>query len=142
MAKPSRTPGVPVSLRSAEATTAAERRAYSPVKANNGVPTADTIGLHTQGRRWLHIIVELPDASTSLTWSLWLWDSVSELWCLDTRLGTAGVVAMTDADADNPQHNIVEINGVDKVYIQFAGMTGVFTAGVNVWLSSSNADGG
>lgn len=94
-------------------------------------------GFDTSGARYAHIIINLPDGSTSVEWSLYLYNDVSELWCLDTRLGTGGVVALADTDTDNPQCSIVEIVGVSKIAIVFDTMTGTFTSGIDAWLSAS-----
>lgn len=137
MAAQSRAPGVPVSLVQPSAENAADRRAIKSADAANGEPEGSTAGFFAQGRRWLHIVVSLPDAATSITWKLWTWDSVSELWTLDTRPGTGGTVALSDTDDDNPQRNLIEIDGVDRVYIELDDFVGVFTEGVDVWLSAN-----
>lgn len=137
----SKHPGVPVSLVQPGAATAAERKAVANLKAANGAPAADAAGFHTQGKRFLHIVVQLPDAGTSVEWSLWTWDAASGLWCLDTRPGTAGTVAL--AVADSPQRSIVEIDGLERVYLQFKTFAGAFTTGLNAWLATSGeVDGG
>ena len=130
--------GKAVSLVSPEAITAAKRRARAGIDVTGSPdidPTSSDPGYNTKSARWLQITVELPDATTTLDWELWLWDHVSAMWCLDTRLGTDGTVSITDADADNPQINLVEIPGVEKVFIKLDNGTGVFTNGANVWLA-------
>ena len=131
-------PGTAVSLVSPEATTAAKRRALKDVNVTGSpmaVPVAQP-GFNAKSARWLHVVINMPDATTTMDWSLYLWDALSGKWCLDTRLGTDGVVSMTDADADNPQLNIVEISGVQKVYVRLFNGTGTFTDGADVWLGS------
>lgn len=131
----SRQPGAPVSLVQPASTVLAKRRALKSVKADNGAPTTANQGFFTQNKRWLHIVISMPDAATTMDWKLWTWDAVSEKWCLDTRLGTSGVVSMVAADS--PSRSIVEIDGLDKVYIELDNMGGVFTSGVDVWLATS-----
>lgn len=121
-----------------EGSTAASRRAIADLQAVNGPPVDVTSGFSTVGQRWLHIEIELPDAATDVVWKLWVWSDVAELWFVDTRSGTDGEVDLAFADGDNPQKNIIEIAGSPRCYIEFTTMNGVFTAGVNVWLSASS----
>jgi hypothetical protein len=140
----SRQPGSPVSLKSAHARDDADaRRVLADVGAANSPPAADEKGFSVQGKRWLHIVISLPDAGTSITWRLWTWDNVSELWCLDTRPGIGGTVSLAVADADNPQRSIIEVAGLDRVYLEIVTATGTFTNGLNAWLASNGeVDGG
>lgn len=137
----SKSQGLPVSLVSPQAATAAERRAIASLKASNQNPNAlaspAKAGFFSYGKRFLHIVIKLPDAGTSITWSLWTYDSVSELWCIDTRLGTSGVVSLAASDTDNPQRSIIEIDGLDRVYLQITTAGGVFAQGVDAWLATS-----
>jgi hypothetical protein len=138
----SKHPGLPVSLVCPQAATATERRAIAGLKTSNeddpnSVDSPGTFGFFAQGKRFLHIMIDLPDSGTSITWSLWTYDSVSELWGLDTRLGTDGVVTLSASDADNPQRSIIEIDGLDRVYLQVTTTGGVFTEGVDAWLATS-----
>jgi len=131
--------GMSRSLVSPESSDPLKRRALKNVNVPSGAaanPTASDKGFNTYGARYLHITVELPDATTTLDWELWLWDHISEKWCLDTRNGTNGTVSLADVDADNPQLNIVEIPGVERVFVKLDNGTGTFTNGANVWLSS------
>ena len=131
-------PGAPVSLKSPEASTAAGRTARADIKANDAAdPTASNKGFNTLGHRWVHIMIELPDAATNLDWELWLWDRVSEKWYIDTRNGTNGTVTLLSTAVDNPQINMIEIAGVERVWIKIDNISGVFTNGANVWLAGS-----
>lgn len=95
---------------------------------------ASQVGYDVGHGKYLHVIVSLPDAATSLDWSLYTWDSTSEQWCLDTTIGTAGVVSLTAADADNPQRTIIPLRGEEKALIEIASSAGVFTTGYSVWM--------
>jgi len=85
----------------------------------------------------LHVVLFLPDAGTSLDWSLYTWDSTSEQWTLDTSIGTAGVVSVAAADAANPQRTVVELNSVEKAALVISNSAGVFTLGYSAWLSKA-----
>lgn len=104
-----------------------------PVSATTslqGVPS----GYSLNGQSFVHVVTFLPDGATSLDWSLYTWDSVSDSWALVTSVGTAGVVSVTDADADNPQRTIVEMPGVEKVLVVTSNLAGTFTTGYSAWL--------
>jgi len=66
-------------------------------------------------------------------------DAVAGLWCLDTKLGTSGVV--TISEADGPYHTIVEIAQTTRVLVRLSNATGTWAGGssdgMTVWLSSS-----
>jgi hypothetical protein len=129
--------GAPMSLVNARGATAAERRALKDVKAANGAPSNTapvTRGFNTRNKQYVHVVVELPDAGTSLVWRMYTWDATSERWTLETTLGTAGDVAL--AVADSPQRTIVEIDAATRVYIELLTFAGVFTEGASVWLST------
>ena len=113
--------------------TAADRRALVEVQAVNAVPTLATDGVNAGSHDWLHIVIELLDAATSLEWELYTWDDASEKWTLRTDLGST-ILAV----ADSPDGSIVQIAGASRVYLRFPTMTGTFTNGVNAWLSGSS----
>lgn len=92
------------------------------------MPERAKLGHNTRGARWIHNTVQ--NESGACQYSLWLWDEVSELWCLDKRLGTDGIVDATDGP-DLPCRDIVEIAGTSRVYLQFVAASGAH----NAWLS-------
>lgn len=127
-------PGKSVSLVSPEATTAAKRRARADVDVTGSPDSSPTTeeGFGTKGARWLHLRIELPDATTSCDWELWLWDHISSSWELDTRNGSGGTVSVTSTDEGNL--SIIELPGVERVFVKLDNGAGTFTNGVNVWL--------
>lgn len=124
----------PVSLK--EGATANDRRIITAALIANGPPSATTDGWPTFNASHLHTVVDVLDAGGSIDWSLWLYSRFHEKWCLDTRLGTAGVVSLAGADTDNPQLKIVEIAGVDRVYIELANLVGMVN-GVDVHIGAN-----
>lgn len=121
----------------------ADSAVYSTTLADEGplgggeTLDAGQVGYDVSSAENLHIIVLLPDAGTSLDWSLYTWDSVSELWTLDTRIGTDGVASLAAADANNPERVIVELGGIEKVALVTSNLAGVFTAGYNTWMTKA-----
>lgn len=120
--------------------TAADRRVLAALKVANSAPTQGdrSVGYDTHGQRWLHIEIYLPDVGTSVEWVLHVWSDVSEKWLIDCRPGTAGVVSLAASATDNPQKSVIEIAGAPRVYLELRNMTGVFTQGVDAWLSASS----
>ena len=128
----------PKSLVQPDAKTAAERRLLRSVIAANGAPSGiSRTGKGTSGHRFLFVTIKLKDVGTTLKWRLWHLDRVSDEWCLDPRIGGCGEgEQFVDADGVfNPQRGIIEVGGIDKVYIELTEMTGVFANGVDVWLA-------
>lgn len=143
----SRAPGSPTSLKSPEAATAALRRALADVTAGdeNGAPDntlviakRERLGFGTRNRKWLHIVVHLKGAASSVAWRLYTFDHLAGLWCLDTRPGTAGTVSLVATDDDNPQKSILAIVGTDRVYLELDGIVDAGGDGIDVWLGSSD----
>lgn len=116
--------------------TAAARRVEADIKVNQAAPTdgpSPSEGADSGSHNWLHITVEMPDATTTLDWILWEFDESAELWRIRTDVGTQSI-----ATADSPDGSIIEISGAPRVFIQLLNFSGVFTEGVNVWLSGSS----
>lgn len=128
-----RPPGAPVSL--VDGATSADRRAIKNSLTAISTPVAVDKGWKTKYKRWLHIVVKI-ETTASVVYSLYTRSEEDGEWALDTRLGTAGVVTLAVADADNPQRSIVEIAGVDEVYISLTHTTPAGN-GVSVWLATS-----
>ena len=127
-------PNGPTSLFNAKGQTAADRKALKSVKVANGAPNSNTPGLSTRCKQFVHVIVSLPDAGTSLEWRLWIWDGASESWCVLTSIGTSGIVAL--GAAYSPQRTVVDVCGSPYVYLELLTFAGTFTQGADVWLSS------
>ncbi len=126
----SREGGVPWSLFNPGGVTAASRRIIKAATVANGVPVAATPGFATRGHRFIVGTIKLT-GGTGITYSVWIKSLVSDEWCLDTRLGTNGVVTLLTADPDNPQIFILEIVGIDRAYLELASVTG---ATIDAWL--------
>jgi hypothetical protein len=135
MSIPPTTQGVAVSLKNPEGN-ADQRRVLAEVAVANGSPTEYEDGFQIQGRNILHIIWSLRDVGSSITWSLWLWSSVAEMWVRDDRIGTAGVETL--AYADSPTLTLVDVTGVEKAYLEMLTPAGM-TEGVDAWLGSAYA---
>lgn len=135
-----RSPGSPTSLVSPQAEEADDRRAIAGATAANGVPDdEDTPGFATRCHRWLHVEI-LITGGTSVDWRLWTKRTgMSSMWCLDTRIGSAAsdyAHQVLEAGPDNPQNSIIEIVGIDRVYIELLDFVASPT-GVDVWLGTS-----
>jgi hypothetical protein len=125
-------------LRSLKAgATAAARRVLAGVIAASTAPVAATAGIPTTSARFLHVVGKLNDG-TSIKIKVWLRDSVSQEWTLDTDLGSNGLVTITQASpTSNPFRGLVEIAGIEEVYVQTLSPVGVLVAGLDVWLAGS-----
>jgi hypothetical protein len=69
---------------------------------------------------------------TSFTSSVWLFDPTSELWVLDTSLGTAGLITTTTATNGGKQSLLVNTRGASRIYVQTITFNGVNEA-ADVW---------
>jgi len=142
--------GTVTSLSSPEATDPLKRRLIKGLVATNGppnvvsptIPDTAKAGVNTKGRKWLHLIAKLRVAG-SATWRLWVFTEMSQEWCIDTEFGTAGTVTLALADIDNPQWNVREIAGVERIYVEVDGFAG--GAEIDVWAGTvggfGSADG-
>lgn len=95
-------------------------------------------GYDVRNAQNLHVVAYLPDGSTSLDLLVYTWDSATEQWCLDTRVGADGTKSLTEADDDNPLRVILELAGIERVAVVVASATGSFTTGYSVWLVKAN----
>jgi len=130
----SRSPGSPTSLVNPTAELAADRRALRDVATAQAAPTTEP-GFATRCHRWLHVEIDVKDG-TSMDYQVWLKRTgMSEQWSLDTRVGTAGTGAALASGS--PVSFILEIDGVDRVFIRLLNPVGGPTTGTDVWLGSS-----
>ena len=131
-------PGQPVSLVTApdNDNTVANRRYIKGATATRAAPTGSSVGARTKNKRWITVVTKINEVGMTWAWSLYTKSDEDGEWTLDTRLGTAGVVTLAQADADNPQRTIVEIAGQDEVYIS-GTVTSGGGSGVDVWLLGS-----
>ena len=130
----------PKSLVQPDASTAPNRRALKGIVSANGVPDANTKGYSTSGHRFLHIAIDFPSGSVS--WRLWHKMRVSEKWAVHTDIPGLDVSPFTEAltfgtIGEQPRHKVIDVHGVDKVYIELISPTGVGT-GVDLWVAASN----
>jgi len=126
----SQSPGSPVSLVNPEKTTPVDRRAIRGATGANGAPSGAKAGFATQNRKWLHIVLSLT-GGTSVDWTLWTWDKNDQKWTPDSEVGT-----VTTDTADSPARSVVELAGVDRVYVELD--TFVAAPSVDVWLASAD----
>lgn len=132
-------PQIAQSLCNPNGATPASRRAYADVKAAIADPVTDAAAktFKTRGLRTLHVVWELPDATTSLDLEVWTKDEVSGKWRKDTRPGTAGVVGLTTGT----DIILLDIPGLSEVALKTSNLSGTFTNGANFWLATAAPDG-
>lgn len=122
--------GIPTSLVSPEAASAADRRYIKNQKTNGSAPTVVTNGVRTHGCEQLIVVIQLPDAGTSLDYTVYVWDHVAEVWCIAQAATSVAVAA-------SPARAVVPIYGAMKVAVLLNNFSGTFTTGANVWLSDN-----
>ena len=69
---------------------------------------------------------------TSTTASVWLFDPTSEQWVLDTSLGTAGVVTVTNATNGGTVTLLVDTRGFSRIFLQSVTFVGANQV-INGW---------
>lgn len=125
----------PISLVRPEADNPADRRLIKDAVADNGRPVGDA-GVPTRGNQVLHVLCELQDG-TSMDFEVWLRGEFSGKWYLDQRLGTVGLVTVTQAADQNPHGEIIKIEHVERVFVRVLNPVGAPVQGMNVWVAAN-----
>jgi len=90
--------------------TAALRKILS-TSSTTSAPTLPTQGYSLQGAGLT--IIDIVTAG-AMTWQLWTYSATSELWQLDTSLGTAGSIAFAGAGQSRTE---VDLRGLDRMAV-------------------------
>ena len=113
----------------------ADRALISESDSVVAAPATDADGFATLSKKWLHLVVKMPDASTGLTLTMWVKDAASGEWAKFRDFGTDGDLALTDADS--VYREVIDTKGVEKVAFQTSSLSGTFTTGYSVWASAN-----
>lgn len=110
------------------------RRAYADITSASAAldVTDGTLGHPTGHHDNLHVTIELPEASSSIGWTLYTWSAAAELWRAHPTIGT-----ITVTDAQSPDASEIGIAGIDRVHFQFSDPVNMGD-GANLWLEGSS----
>jgi hypothetical protein len=113
------------------AATAALRRILA-TSTTTSAPTLSTQGYSLQGAGLT--IIDITTAG-AMTWQLWTYSATSELWQLDTSIGTAGSVAFGGAGQSRTE---VDLRGLDRMAVVITVNGG--SSAISAWATGIPVD--
>lgn len=136
---------IPQSIHNPAALTAADRAVRGNVNVDTNPdsdPTPTDRGFNTHEGDFLHVLAKAGDVTTTFDLELWLWDVAAGDWYMDTRIGTAGTLTVTQAGPAHPAGFIIETRGAPRVFVKLDNASGVWSGdpdkGASVWISHSS----